>query len=204
MTGLVRTSSTSEQLEGGARPDDVDDGVEGADLVEVDRVGRHAVEAALRLGECGEDGQGAGADPVGQVGAGQQAAEVGERAVVVRVLRRVDDGAGGARGRRAAPPRPGGPSPETGRRAITSRTSSTSAPASSRAPSAMSPAMPEKQWNQASATRRRPQARPARWLQTRVTAQAAPKPLSMPTTATPCAQELSMARRAVTPPKAAP
>ena len=39
VTGLVRTSSTSEQLERGARPDDVDDGVERADLVEVDLVG---------------------------------------------------------------------------------------------------------------------------------------------------------------------
>jgi hypothetical protein len=39
--------------------------------------------------------------------------------------------------------------PSTGRRLSMVRTSSTSAPASIRAPRAMSPAMPEKQWNQA-------------------------------------------------------
>src|SRR3990170_5511285 len=37
----------------------------------------------------------------------------------------------------------------TGSRSSTSRTASRSAPASMRAPRAMSPAMPEKQWNQA-------------------------------------------------------
>ena len=39
--------------------------------------------------------------------------------------------------------------PETGSRSIMARTSSRSAPASSSEPSAMSPAIPEKQWNQA-------------------------------------------------------
>src|SRR4051794_19431616 len=39
--------------------------------------------------------------------------------------------------------------PPTGRRETISSTASRSAPASTRAPSAMSPAMPEKQWNQA-------------------------------------------------------
>ncbi len=41
------------------------------------------------------------------------------------------------------------PQPRTGRRSTIERTSSTSAPASRSEPSAMSPAMPEKQWNQA-------------------------------------------------------
>ena len=40
--------------------------------------------------------------------------------------------------------------PCTGSRSTIERTSSTSAPASMSEPSAMSPAMPEKQWNQAS------------------------------------------------------
>ena len=42
--------------------------------------------------------------------------------------------------------------PSTGSSASISRTASGSAPASIRDPSAMSPAMPEKQWNQASVT----------------------------------------------------
>src|SRR5439155_4941 len=47
-------------------------------------------------------------------------------------------------------------------------------------------------------------ARRARWSQARATAQAAPKPLSIPTTVTPAAHEASMASSAVTPPKLAP
>ena len=46
----------------------------------------------------------------------------------------------------------------TGSRPSIVRTPSTSAPASSSAPSAMSPAMPEKQWNQATRSRGRPTA----------------------------------------------
>ena len=53
----------------------------------------------------------------------------------------------------AMPPRSTGsassPQPPTGSRASRARTSSRSAPASSSDPSAMSPAIPEKQWNQA-------------------------------------------------------
>src|SRR2546429_3592454 len=53
----------------------------------------------------------------------------------------------------AMPPRDVGSAwivqPRTGSRCRTSRTLSRSAPASTSAPSAMSPAMPEKQWNQA-------------------------------------------------------
>src|SRR3954454_14684924 len=47
-------------------------------------------------------------------------------------------------------------------------------------------------------------ARRARWSHARATAQAAPKPLSMPTTVTPAAHEASMASSAVTPPRLAP
>jgi hypothetical protein len=42
--------------------------------------------------------------------------------------------------------------PSTGSRPTRARTSSGSAPASTSDPSAMSPAMPEKQWNQATVT----------------------------------------------------
>ena len=129
---------------------------------------------------------GAGAHPVGQVGAGRAAsADVGD---TVRwwsvVARRVDDGAGVARDaaalhrlgleRQPSTGSAGDASPGPRRRRRRRR-------AARRAP--CRPAMPEKQWNQA--TGRRRQARPARWSQSRATAQAAPKPLSMPTTVTP-------------------
>ncbi len=54
----------------------------------------------------------------------------------------------------------------------------------------MSPAMPEKQWNHATRSRARPM---PRWSQqSRATAQAAPKPLSMPTTVMPAAHDDSI------------
>ena len=87
-------------------------------------------------------------------------------------------------------------------------TSSKSAPASRRLPSAMSPAIPAKQWNQA--TVRGPVSVRRRWRSApiadssrhmRATAQAAPKPLSMPTTVIPAAHDACMASSAVTPSK---
>ena len=65
----------------------------------------------------------------------------------------------------------------------------------------MSPAMPAKQWNQAVT---RAVGVVHAHASRRATAQAAPKPLSMPTTVTPDAQEASMASRAVTPSSPAP
>ena len=92
--------------------------------------------------------------------------------------------------------------PATGSRSRISVTSSSGAPASRQAPRAMSPAIPAKQWNQATvAVIPLPGARPPRM---RAAAQAAPKPLSMPTTATPGAQLASMASRAVMPSKDEP
>ena len=110
---------------------------------------------ALGLGQRGEDGQGPGADPVGQVGVGQRAP--GRRRSVAVVVgssgasttARVAPQAGPLdRPRRRAPaarPAAGrrGGAPRRGRRRRRAAT-----------PSAMSPAMPEKQWNQASARRR--------------------------------------------------
>ena len=66
----------------------------------------------------------------------------------------------------------------------------------------MSPAMPAKQWNQATVGRRAAGAPVTR--SSRATAQAAPKPLSMPTTVMPEAHETSMASRAVIPSRPAP
>ena len=81
------------------------------------------------------------------------------------------------------------------------RTSSTSAPASTRDPSAMSPAMPAKQWNHATVEASPPGRAHGR---SRAIAQAAPYPLSMPTTVMPEEQAESMASSAVTPSRAAP
>ncbi len=139
--------------------------------------------------------------------------------------------------------------PPTGRRRSRARTSSTSAPASIRAPRAMSPAMPEKQWNQATVApsvspapsaegavtssqatgTSSPSVLPPRGVacgrgqarasapraaspgdsnatgpSARSTAQAAPKPLSIPTTVRPDAHDASMPSRAVTPASPAP
>ena len=75
----------------------------------------------------------------------------------------------------------------------------------------MSPAIPAKQWNQATDVPRAGRRR--RWFarrpehphgSIRATAQAAPKPLSMPTTVMPAAHDACMASSAVTPSRAAP
>ena len=47
----------AEVLEGGGDADDVDDGVERADLVELDLVGGDAVDLALGRGQRGDDAQ---------------------------------------------------------------------------------------------------------------------------------------------------
>ena len=71
---------------------------------------------------------------------------------------------------------------EAERRRAIAATAAWSAPASTSAPSVMSPAVPAKQWNHARGRHRAPSIR-------RATAQAAPKPLSMPTTVTPLAHD---------------
>ena len=137
-----------EHLERGAGADDIDDGVEAADLVEVDLLGRPAVEAPLGLGEGGEDGEGTASDAIGQPSLFDEGGDVGGGAHD-RGLVGVDVGLG----RADAAAEHGSASrrqPCTGRRSTMERTSSTSAPASMSEPRAMSPAMPEKQWNQAS------------------------------------------------------
>ncbi len=148
--------------------------------------------------------QGAAGDPLGELSGVQQPRQIREGPRVVEVLGGVDQRPGGPE---AGPLDGLGVEPPSlhPNRPMRPRTWSTSAPASSSAPSAMSPATPEKQWNHAVRMgRRAPQARPARWLQSRVMAQAAPKPLSMPTTVTPCAHDDSMARSAVIPPNDVP
>ena len=174
----------AEHLEGGARADDVDDGVERADLVEVDARRRSTPwRRALGLGQRVEDGQRPARGPGRAAGRGRPAPRC-RRAVRTRWSgSAVHDGPWWRRCRRAARPRRRAPSRATGSRPSDGRAPRRrSAPASSSAPSAMSPAMPEKQWNQATVGHA---PAPARWSQTRATAQAAPKPLSMPTTVMP-------------------
>ena len=65
-----------ENLEPGARADHVDDGVDAADLVEVDLLGRVAVDPSLCLGQLLEGGDRPLADPFGQASLLNQADDV--------------------------------------------------------------------------------------------------------------------------------
>ena len=66
----------ADVLEGGGAADDVDDGVDGADLVEVDVVDGHAVHLRFRAGEPLEGGKGAGEDWFGELGGAEQLADL--------------------------------------------------------------------------------------------------------------------------------
>ncbi|MEJ7583893.1 MAG: hypothetical protein WKF43_07345 [Acidimicrobiales bacterium] len=143
----------AEHLEGGAGADDVDDGVDAADLVEVDLLGgRRCRRPSAR------------ASPA-KVAWARARTRSGRRAsstspwMWAAVRTTVVSAAFTWIEVPAIPPRRTGSAsssqPSTGSRRHSVRTSSRSAPASTRAPSAMSPAMPEKQWNQAMVKRRR-------------------------------------------------
>ncbi len=80
-----------QRLEGGGDADDVDDGVDGADLVELDIVGIDAVDRALGLGERVEHRLGTAAHAFGQVGAAEQLANVTGGPVLVAVPGSFDD-----------------------------------------------------------------------------------------------------------------
>ena len=66
--------STSSDSKRRARADDVDDGVDGADLVELDVVGGHAVHLAFDIGEHRERSLRPVADALGQIGGVDQVA----------------------------------------------------------------------------------------------------------------------------------
>ena len=83
-----------EELQGGAGADDVDDGVEGAHLVEVDLVRWDAMETPFDLGERREHRQRSALDPWRERAAGENLTQLGERARMVHILRSVDRGAG--------------------------------------------------------------------------------------------------------------
>ncbi len=137
-----------QRLQRRGRADHVDDRVEAADLVEVDLFRRPPVEPALGLGQRPEGGEGAVRAP----GGGSLASST--RPVMWAAVRTTPVSATRTSTLVAAMPQRSTGStvssqPSTGSRPTSPRTSSGSAPASISAPSAMSPAIPEKQWNQA-------------------------------------------------------
>ena len=103
-----------EGVQAGGGGGDVDDGVDGADLVEVDLVGGGAVDFGFGFGEAGEDVDRGLLDLGREVGGFDEGADVGEAAVV---------------GRRS--------------RASVDRSASRGQPASTRQPRNMSPERPE-------------------------------------------------------------
>ena len=75
----------SEPVQPGAAADDVDDGIQGADLVDVDLVGRCAMHSGLGLRDAFEDSEAGGLDRRGQCGALDHAADIGQASPVVMV-----------------------------------------------------------------------------------------------------------------------
>ena len=73
----------AEPFEPGGRADDVEDGVDGADFVEVDFVDGAAVGAGFGLGEIAEHGDGAVADRSGEGAGFDDAGDGGKVAVVL-------------------------------------------------------------------------------------------------------------------------
>ena len=146
-TAERRDGVDAEDLERGGRPDDVDDGVVAADLVEVHLVERSTVQGRLDAGERVEDGQRPLGHPRRERGVLDQRADgaVGAHHDVVAAD---DDARVQAMPPRSASSKPRS-QPGSASRSRRVRTSSASAPASTREPRAMSPAMPAKQWNQA-------------------------------------------------------
>jgi hypothetical protein len=82
----------AEEVEGDAGADDVDDGIDGTDFVELDAFGWDTVDASFGDGDALEDGEGAGADPLGegtgldQVTDGGVIASVGVTVIVTVVV----------------------------------------------------------------------------------------------------------------------
>ena len=152
---MHRLDAEVDESERGA--DHVDDGVERADLVELDALDRHAVHVRLGLGQPREDGEGAIAHRGSQRAAGEQIADRDPRTVSVMLVRLVGvpvgrvgmlavnaylelrRGDGGRSVRSVQTSTPSSPSTS-----IASRTRSIGRPRSSSAPTVMSPLMPEK------------------------------------------------------------
>jgi hypothetical protein len=183
-----------EHLQCGGDAHDVDDGVEPAHLVEVDLLGRAAVQPPLDLGQRGERGERPGGDPFRQPGLRHQAGDVGGGADDGGLLG-PDVGLGGGD---AAPehrldlqlPAVHGKLAEQAADLV-----------------GVGPGVDERAERHVAGDPREavePGDRPGGHFSILSTALAAPNPLSMPTTVRPAAHEASMASRAVTPSSAAP
>jgi hypothetical protein len=184
----------AEHLQRGGRADDVDDGVEAAHLVEVDLLGRTAVQPALDLGQRGEGGEGPGRHPFRQTGLGDQAGDVGRGANDAGLLG-PDVGLGG--GDAAPEHRLDLQLPALDRELAEQAADLVRVGAG----------VDERAQRHVAGDPREavePGDRPGGHFSILSTALAAPNPLSMPTTVRPAAHEASMASRAVTPSSAAP
>ena len=195
-----------QRVQRGGDPDDIDDRIERTDLVELHGIGVDAVHGAFGLGEHGEHVERHPAHRLGEVGFGQQLADHLRRPVRVMVVMHVvvrvhmvgvgvgvgvvHDDVGPRRGNAAAL------HPfERERVAIDAQTGQ-----SGRDLVAVCAGVDERAEEHVAG-------HPGRALDVgdprhdiiRATAQAAPKPLSMPTTVTPLAHDESIASSAVTP-----
>ena len=186
-----------EHIERGARADDVDDRVDGTDLVKVHLRRRDAMQSSFDFGERLERAQRPRLDPWRQRRIADHRDDVG-RGAARRSSRRRVRGPWSPRCRPAAPARTRATTrrdrvagtPRSLRQGRHRRRRATRAPCRRRYP-------------KSSGTTRSPCQHPRR-RNTRKTAQAAPKPLSMPTTVTPDAHDACIASSAVTPSSAAP
>ena len=187
-----RDRAHSEQLEGGGGADDVHDGVVTSDLVEVHLRRRPTMEPALDLGEQRERGDGAIAHTVGEPRLLEDAHHVGEGPDDA-VAAHLDD-------------RPGGGD------AVAKHGLEFERPSADREPVEQAFQLAKIGAGVDEAAQRHvagdtgeavepgdPTAGRAGHRRILATAQAAPKPLSMPTTVIPAAHEACMASNAVTP-----
>lgn len=75
--GAGQHAGSAEGIEGEAGADDIDDGIDGADLMELDVLGGATVDFTFGDGDPLEDGQGAFLDPGVEGALGDQAADLG-------------------------------------------------------------------------------------------------------------------------------
>jgi hypothetical protein len=131
----------AEQIEGEARADDVADGIDRADFVEVHLFYGDAVDGGFRLAEDAEDALGVGLDRVGQIGGVNHFQDAAQVPVLLRLSDRYAKFSGAHAPALDA-------FPLDGRHRWQGRSAremaSRSAPASANAPTSMSPARPEK------------------------------------------------------------
>ena len=184
-----------ENLEGGTRAHDVDDGIEATHLMEMDLGHRCLMQVRLGFGQGGEHGLSSLANTFRETGLLDETGDVRIRTHHGTVVVGMHHQVGGAearalRGFRADLPSPYRQAADDGLHFIEVGAGVDERPEShvtGDAGEAVEPGHTGHERN------------PLPTLSSRATPQAAPYPLSMPTTVTPAAHELSMASSAVTP-----